>query len=174
MLRVAAPRVALIALVAGVLLVVSGGLGGTASGGLRAQKAPLRLDAARLTIGLRVTPRTATRGQTVTFLLRLSNTGNAPARLVRVCQQVPLRLILVSTPPGFVTTHHRLACRRFASLSIGGTAIFKFRMKVSPTARGGVAVGTAYARARGMVSFIYAQTPLTIGVLNGCPPGTAC
>ena len=169
--RVAVRRGAVTALVVGALLVVSAGLGGTASGGLRAEKtafAPLRLDAARLTIGLRVTPRTATRGKTVTYLLRLSNVGDASASLVRVCEQVPLRLILVSAPPGFVGTHHRLYCRRFARLPVGGTVIFKFRMRVSPSARGGVVVNTAYARWRGAVSFIYAQVPLTIGVLKGC------
>jgi uncharacterized repeat protein (TIGR01451 family) len=169
--RVAVRRGAVTALVVGALLVVSAGLGGTASGGLRAQKtafAPLRLDATRLSIGLRVTPRTATRGQTVTYLLRVSNVGSDPARLLRVCDQVPLRMILVSAPPGFVSTHHRLECRRFASLPVGGTVIFKFRMKVSPSARGGVVINTAYARARGMVSFIYAQVPLTIGVRSGC------
>ena len=133
--RVAVRRVAAVtALVVGALLVVSAGLGGTASGGLRAQKtalAPLNPDASRLTIGLRVTPRTATRGKTVTYLLRVSNVGDAPARLVRVCDQVPLRMILVSAPPGFVGIHHRLVCRRFASLPIGGTVVFNFRMKVS-------------------------------------------
>ncbi len=172
MFRVAVRRVAAVtALVVGALLVVSAGLGGTASGGLRAQKtalAPLSPDASRLTIGLRVTPRTATRGKTVTYLLRVSNVGDAPARLVRVCDQVPLRMILVSAPPGFVGIHHRLVCRRFASLPIGGTVVFNFRMKVSPAARGGVVINTAYARWRGAVSFIYAQVPLTIGVLSGC------
>ena len=175
--RVAVRRVAAVtALVVGALLVVSAGLGGTASGGLRAQKtalAPLSPEASRLTIGLRVTPRTATRGQTVTYLLRVSNVGDAPARLWRVCDQVPLRMILVSAPPGFVSIHHRLECRRFASLPVGGTVVFKFRMKVSPSARGGV-VNTAYARWRGAVSFIYAQVPLTIGVLSGCRAGSAC
>jgi uncharacterized repeat protein (TIGR01451 family) len=173
MCRVAVRRVAAVtALVVGALLVASAGLGGTASGGLRAKKTafvPLSPDAARLTIGLRVTPRTATRGQTVTYLLRVSNVGDATASLVRVCDQVPLRLILVSAPPGFVSTHHRLLCRRFPRLPVGGTAVFKFRMKVSPSARGGVVVNTGYARWRGAVSFIYAQVPLTIGVLSGCP-----
>ena len=159
----------------GAFLVVSAGLGGTASGGLRAKKAvPFAPSATQLSIGLRVTPRTATRGKTVTYLLRLTNVGTGPARFVRVCEQVPLRLTLVSAPPGFVGTHHRLFCRRFASLPINGTAIFKFRMKVSPTAKGGVVINTAYARARGMVSFIYAQTPLTIGVPVGCGSRSAC
>jgi len=167
--RVAVRRGAVTALVVGALLVVSAGLGGTASGGLRAKKTvPFAPNATQLSIGLRVTPRTATRGKTVTYLLRLSNVGTGPARLVRVCDQVPLRLTLVSAPPGFVGTHHRLFCRRFASLPVGGTVIFKFRMKVSPTAKGGVVINTAYARARGMVSFIYAQVPLTIGVPVGC------
>ena len=156
-------------------LVVSAGLGGTASGGLKANNAaPLTPSATQLSIGLRVTPRTATRGTTVTFLLRLTNVGTGPARLVRVCQQVPLRLTLVSAPPGFVGTHHRLYCKRFASLPAKGTAIFKFRMRVSPTAKGGVVINTAYARASGMVSFIYAQTPLTIGVLSPCGPHSVC
>lgn len=178
MFRVAAPRVAVVtALVLGALLVVSAGLGGTASGGPQAQKtasSPLRLAATRLSIGLRVTPRTATRGKTVTYLMRVSNVGSDPARLLRVCLQVPLRLVVLSTPPGFVSGGARLWCRRFASLPIGGTVTFKFRMRVSTTARGGVAVSTAYARARGMVSFVFAQAPLTIGVLTGCPPRSAC
>ena len=178
MCRVAVRRVAAVtALVVGALLVVSAGLGGTASGGLRAKKtafAPLSPQAARLTIGLRVTPRTATRGKTVTYLLRLSNVGDASAGLVRVCDQVPLRLTLVSAPPGFVQGGARLVCRRFARLPVGGTVIFKFRMRVSPSARGGVVVNTAYARWRGAVSFIYAQVPLTIGVPIGCRSRSMC
>jgi uncharacterized repeat protein (TIGR01451 family) len=178
MCRVSVRRVAAVtALVVGALLVVSAGLGGTASGGLRAEKtafAPLSAQAARLTIGLRVTPRTATRGKTVTYLLRLSNVGDASASLVRVCDQVPLRLILVSAPPGFVRGGGGLVCRRFASLPVGGTVIFKFRMQVPSSAKGGVIVNTAYARARGMVSFIFAQAPLTIGVQSPCGPGSAC
>ncbi len=171
MFRVAARHVAVITvLVVGAVMLVSV-LGGTASGALRAKKtafAPLSAQAARLTIGLRVTPRTATRGKTVTYLLRLSNVGDASASLVRVCDQVPLRLTLISAPPGFVSGGARLVCRRFARLPVGGTVIFKFLMRVSPSAKGGVVVNTAYARWRGAVSFIYAQTPLTIGVLVGC------
>jgi uncharacterized repeat protein (TIGR01451 family) len=151
--------------------------GGTASGALLAQKtafAPLSPAASHLSIGLRVTPRTATRGKTVTYLLRLSNVGDAAARLVRVCDQVPHTLILVSAPPGFVRGGGGLVCRRFASLPAGGTLIFKFRMQVPSTARGGVIVNTAYARASGMVSFIFAQAPLTIGVQSPCGPGSAC
>lgn len=166
---------AVTALVIGALLVVSAGLGGTASGGPQAKKtvlfAPHRLAATQLSIGLRVTPRTATRGKTVTYLLRVSNTGDGAARLVRVCDQVPFRLILVSAPPGFVRGGGGLVCRRFASLPVGGTAIFKFRMQVPATARGGVIVNTAYARASGMVSFVYAQVPLTVGVPAGCRVG---
>jgi uncharacterized repeat protein (TIGR01451 family) len=168
---------AVIALGVGALLVVSAGLGGTASGGLRAQKtalAPLSPNASRLSIGLRVTPRTATRGKTVTYLLRVSNVGDAAARLVRVCDQVPHTLILVSAPPGFVRGGGGLVCRRFASLPAGGTLIFKFRMQVPASARGGVIVNTAYARASGMVSFIFAQAPLTVGVLAPCRSRSAC
>jgi hypothetical protein len=170
MSRVAARRVAVVtALVVGALL-VSAGLGGTASGGLRAKKtapfAPLRLT--RLSIGLRVTPRTATRGKTVTYLMRVSNVGLTTARLVRACVQVPRRMILVSAPPGFVRGGGGLVCRRFARLPRGGTLIFRFQMQVSQSASGGVVVTTAYARARGMVSFVFAQAPLTIGVLSPC------
>ena len=110
MFRVAAPRVAAVtALAVGALLVVAAG--GTASNGLRAQKtafAPLSLAATRLSIGLRVTPRTATRGQTVTYRMRVSNVGDGPARLLRVCEQVPFRLVVLSTPPGFVSGGARL------------------------------------------------------------------
>lgn len=171
MFRVAARHVAVTAFVVGALLIVSAGLGGSAAGGVRAQTtslSPLSSAASRLSIGLRVTPRTATRGKIVTYLLRLSNVGDASARLVRVCDQVPLRLMLVSAPPGFVRGGGGLVCRRFASLPVGGTVIFKFRMQVPTSARGGVIVNTAYARASGMVSFIYAQVPLTIGVLSPC------
>lgn len=171
MFRVAVRRAAVTALVVGALLAVSAGLGGTASGGLQAQKtafAPLSVKASQLSIGLQVTPRTATRGQIVTYLLRVANVAGAPARLLRVCDQVPLRLSLVSAPTGFVGTHHRLFCRRFASLPARGTVIFKFRMKVPASAKGGVIINTAYARASGMVSFIYAQVPLTIGVQSPC------
>ena len=175
MFRVAVRHGTVTALVVGALLAVSAVLGGTASGGVQAQKsalAPLSPNASRLTIGLQVTPRTATTGKTVTYLLRLSNVGDAAARLVRVCDQVPARLILVSAPPGFVRGGGGLVCRRFASLPAGGTVIFRFRMQVPASARGGVIVNTAYARAAGMVSFIYAQAPLTVGVLSPC--GSRC
>jgi uncharacterized repeat protein (TIGR01451 family) len=175
MCRVAARRVTgVTALVVGALLVVSVGFGGSASGALSAKKTPLRLDASRLSIGLRVTPRTATRGQTVTYLLRVSNVGDASARLLRVCYQVPARLIFVSAPPGFVRGGGGLVCRRFASLPVGGTVIFKFRMQVPSSARGGVIVSTAYARASGMVSFVFAQAPLTVGVQSPCGSRSAC
>jgi uncharacterized repeat protein (TIGR01451 family) len=178
MCRVAVRRVAAVAaLVVGALLVVSAGIGGTASGSLRTKKpavAPLSAAATQLKIGLRVTPRTATRGQTVTYLLRVSNVGTTTASLVRVCTQVPLRLTLVSAPPGFVSGSRRSLCRTFARLPVGGTLVFNFRMRVSPSAPGGVVINTGYARARGMVSFIFAQTPLTIGVLSKCGPRSAC
>jgi uncharacterized repeat protein (TIGR01451 family) len=178
MSRVAARRVAVgIALVVAALLVVSAGFGGTASGGLRAKNpavAPLSVAATQLTVGLRVTPRTATRGQTVTYLLRVSNVGSTTASLVRVCTQVPLRLTLVSAPPGFISGSRRSLCRRFARLPVGGTLVLNFRMRVSPSAKGGVVTNTGYARARGMESFIFAQTPLTIGVPVGCRSRWAC
>jgi hypothetical protein len=160
--------------VVGALLVVSGGLGGTRSGGLRAQKssfAPLSSAASKLSIGLRVAPRTATPGKTVTYLLRVSNVGSSAARLLRACYQipgVPPALILVSAPPGFVRGGGGLVCRRFATLPAGGNLIFKFRMQVPTTARGGVILSHAYARASGMVSFISATTPLTVGVASPC------
>jgi uncharacterized repeat protein (TIGR01451 family) len=166
--------VAVTALVVGALLVFSAVLGGTASGALRTQKAPLRADATQLKVGLQVTPRTATRGQTVTYLLRVTNTGDTSARLLRVCDQVPARLTLVSAPPGFVRGGGGLVCRRIASLPTAGTLVFKFRMQVPSSAQGGVVVNTAYARARGMVSFVYAQAPLTIGVQSPCGSRATC
>lgn len=168
MFRVAARRVALVAaLVVGAVLVFSG-LGGTASGAPRAQKSPA---ASQLSIGLSVTPRTATRGKTVTYLLRISNVGSSAARLLRACYQipgVPPKLILVSAPPGFVRGGGGLVCRRFASLPAKGTLVFKFRMQVPTSARGGVIISHGYARASGMVSFISATVPLTVGVPVGC------
>ena len=168
MFRVAARRVAVVtALVLGTVLVLSG-LAGTASGALRAEKSPA---ASQLSIGLSVTPRTATRGKTVTYLLRVSNVGSSAARLLRACYQipgVPPKLILVSAPPGFVRGGGGLVCRRFASLPAKGTLVFKFRLQVPSSARGGVIISHAYARASGMVSFISATTPLTVGVPVGC------
>jgi hypothetical protein len=164
----------------GALLAVSAVLGGSASGGVRAHKTalgPLSVKASQLTIGLRVTPRTATRGKTVTYLLRVSNVGSSAARLLRACYQipgVPPKLILVSAPPGFVRGGGGLVCRRFASLPARGTLIFKFRMQVPASARGGVIVSNGYARASGMVSFISAQAPLTIGVASPCPRPSSC
>ena len=161
------------ALVVGMVVIVSV-FGGTASGALRGQKTaftPLAPKASQLSIGLRVTPRTATRGKTVTYLLRVSNVGSSAARLLRACYQipgVPPALILVSAPPGFVRGAGGLVCRRFASLPAGGTLIFKFRLQVPTSARGGVIVSHGYARASGMVSFISATVPLTVGVPVGC------
>jgi uncharacterized repeat protein (TIGR01451 family) len=153
--------------IAGALLVVSPGVGSTASGGLRAN-APHRLAATQLSVGLQVTPRTATRRQIVTYRLRVSNTGTTSARLLRVCYQIPPRLLFVSAPAGFVRGGGGLLCRRLASLPVNGTLIFKFRMQVSPSARGGVIISNAYARAAGMVSFVFARAPLTVGVLSPC------
>jgi uncharacterized repeat protein (TIGR01451 family) len=167
--RVAARHAGLIAALVGASIVVLSGVAGTASNGAAV---PLKRDATNLSVGLRVTPRTATRGKVVTYLMRVTNTGTGSARLLRVCDQIPLELTLVSAPPGFVRGGGRLVCRRFASLPANGTLVFKFQMRVSASARGGVVVNTAYARASGMVSFVYAQASLTIGVLGKC--GSAC
>ena len=77
MSRAATRRIATVAaLVVGACVVALAGLGGTASGGLRAQKAapfaPSRLAVVRVSIGMRVVPRIAKQGQTVTYLLRVS------------------------------------------------------------------------------------------------------
>ena len=180
MFRVAVRHGTVTVLIVGALLAVSAVLGGSASGGVRAHKTalgPLSVKASQLTIGLRVTPRTATRGKTVTYLLRVSNVGSSAARLLRACYQipgVPPKLILVSAPPGFVRGGGGLVCRRFASLPARGTLIFKFRIQVPASARGGVIVSNGYARASGMVSFISAQAPLTIGVASPCPRPSSC
>jgi uncharacterized repeat protein (TIGR01451 family) len=168
--RVAARRVAVVtALVVGAGVVVSAGFGGTASGGLQAKKAaplaPSRLAVARISIGMRVVPRTAKQGQTVTYLLRVSNTGDDPARALRICNQVPQGLTLVSAPPHFRLSGG-LVCRTLTSLPIGSTAIGNFRMRVSLSARAGVVVNTASARAPG-VARVTAQAQLRI--VGPCP-----
>jgi hypothetical protein len=164
--------IAVVTALFGTLLVVAAGLGGTASG---AQLSPT---ATTLKVGLAVTPRTATRGKTVTFVLRVTNPGAAPARLLRVCYQMPNPvtppLVMLSAPAGFVRGHSGTWCRRFASLPAHGTVLFTFRLRVSTTARGGVATSTGYARASGMESFVFAQAPLTIGVLGPCGRPSAC
>jgi uncharacterized repeat protein (TIGR01451 family) len=172
MSRAAARRTAIVtALVVGAGVVVSAGLGGTASGGLRAQKAapfaPSRLAVVRVSIGMRVVPRTAKQGQTVTYLLRVSNTGDDPARALRICNRVPQGLTLVSRPPHFALGRGGLVCRTLTSLPIGGTAIGNFRMKVSPSAKAGVVVNTASARAPGMARSVTAQAQLRI--VGPCP-----
>ena len=169
MSRVAARRIAVVtALVVGSGVVVSAGLGGTASAGLRAKAAPLapsRLAVARLSISMRVAPRTAKQGQTVTYALRISNTGDDPARSLRICVQVPLGLTLVSAPPNF-TRSGGSVCRTLASLPINATAFGNFRMRVSSSARAGVVVNTASARATG-VARVTAQAQLRI--VGPCP-----
>jgi uncharacterized repeat protein (TIGR01451 family) len=172
MSRAAARRIAIVtALVVGAGVVVSAGLGGTASGALRAQKAapfaPSRLAVVRVSIGMRVVPRTAKQGQTVTYLLRVSNTGDDPARALRICNRVPQGLTLVSRPPHFALGPGGLVCRTLTSLPIGGTAIGNFRMKVSPSAKAGVVVNTASARAPGMARSVTAQAQLRI--VGPCP-----
>ena len=174
MSRAAARRVATVtALVVGVCVVALAGLGGTASGGLQAKAAPLapsRVEVARLSIGMRVVPRTAKRGQTVTYVLRVSNTGDDPARTLRVCNQVPQGFTLVSAPPHFTLGRGGLVCRTIFSLPIAGTAFGNFRMRVSPSARASVVVNTASARATG-VARVTAQAQLRI--VNPCPPRLA-
>ena len=114
------------ALVVGAGVVVLAALGGTASGGLRAEKAaplaPSRVDVARVTIGMRVVPRIAKQGQTVTYLLRITNTGDDPARSLRICNQVPQGLTFVSGPPFFTRGGGGLVCRTLTSLPINATA----------------------------------------------------
>lgn len=169
MTRAAARRIAVVtALVVGAGVFVSAG--GTASGGLRAQKAapfaPSRLAVVRVSIGMRVVPRIAKQGQTVTYRLRVSNTGDDPARALRICNQVPRGLTFVSGPPHFALGRGGLVCRTLTSLPIGGTAIGNFRMKVSPSAKVGVVVNTASARAPGMAR-VTAQAQLRI--VGPCP-----
>ena len=164
MSHAAARRVAIVtALVVGAWVVALAGLGGTASGGLRAKKAahaPSRLEAVRVSIGMRVVPRIAKRGQTVTYRLRVSNTGDDPARSLRICVQVPLGLTFVSGPPHFALRGGSV-CRTLTSLPIAGTAIGNFRMKVSSSAKAGVVVNTASASAPGMAR-VTAQAQLRI------------
>ena len=171
MSRAAARRVAKVtALVVGAWMVALAALGGTASGGLRAEKAapftPSRAEVVRVSIGMRVAPRIAKQGQTVTYVLRVSNTGDDPARSLRVCIQVPQGLTLVSSPPNFARGGGGLVCRTFTSLPIGATAVGNFRMRVSLSARAGVVVNTASARAPGMAA-VNAQAQLR--VVGPCP-----
>ncbi len=173
MSRVAVRRVAVVtALVVGAGVLVSAGLGSTASRGSRAEKAapfsPSKLDAVRLKVGLRVTPRATARGKTVTYLMRVSNVGADPALLLRVCDTVPQGLTLVSAPPHFVLRRGSV-CRTFTSLPVGGTGIINFRMKVSSSASAGVVVNTASARARGMSRALFARASLRI--FAPCPGG---
>jgi uncharacterized repeat protein (TIGR01451 family) len=170
MTRAAARRVAVVtALVVGAGVVVSAGLGGTASGGLRAKKAaplaPSRADVVRLRIGLRVVPRTATRGRIVTYLMRVSNTGDETASALRVCDQVPRGLTFLSGPPNFRNLGGSV-CRTFRSLPPGVTLILNFKMQVSSSAPTGVVVNTATARAAGTAR-LSASASLTI--VERCP-----
>jgi uncharacterized repeat protein (TIGR01451 family) len=142
-------------------VIVSAGLGSTASAPL----APSRADVARLSIGMRVVPRTAKQGQTVTYLLRITNSGDDPARALRICNQVPAGLTLVSAPPHF-TLRGGLVCRTLTSLPVNATAIGNFKMRVSLSAKPGVVVNTASARAPG-VAPVTARAQLRI--VGPCP-----
>jgi uncharacterized repeat protein (TIGR01451 family) len=152
-------------------VVVSAGLGGTASRSLQAKNgssfAPLRLSATRLSIGLRVRPRATKPGKTVTYVLRISNVGSDSATLLQVCDRVPSGLTLVSAPPHFTRRAGGLVCRTFAGLPVGGTAFGNFKMRVSSSAPAGVIVNTATARATGGTPSVSAQARLT--VLGPCP-----
>jgi uncharacterized repeat protein (TIGR01451 family) len=173
MSRAPARRVATVtALVVGAWVVALAGLGGTASGGLRAKAAPFapsRLEAIRVSIGMRVVPRIAKQGQTVTYLTRVTNSRRStdPALQLLVCNQVPQGLTLVSAPPDFALGRGRSVCRRFTRLPIGVTLILNFRMKVSLSAKAGVVVNTASAKAPGMARSVKAQAQLR--VLGPCP-----
>ena len=115
---------------------------------------------------MRVVPRIAKQGQTVTYLVRVSNTGDDPARSLRICNQVPQGLTFVSGPPHFTLGAGGLVCRTLTSLPIQATAFGNFRMRVSPSARAGVVVNTASARGTG-VARITAQAQLRI--VGPCP-----
>ena len=118
---------------------------------------------------MRVVPRIAKQGQTVTYRLRVSNTGDDPARALRICIQVPRGLTFVSGPPHFALRGGSV-CRTLTSLPIAGTAIGNFRMKVSSSAKAGVVVNTASARAPGMAR-VTAQAQLRI--VGPCRSGFA-
>jgi uncharacterized repeat protein (TIGR01451 family) len=147
-------RVAVVtSLLVGAGVVVSAGLAGTTSTGMRVKKAvplaPSKVAAARVSISMRAVPRTAKQGQTVTYVLRVSNTGDDPARALRICIQVPQGLTFVSAPPHFRRSGGSV-CRTLTSLPISATATGNFRMRVSPSARAGVVVNTASARGPGV------------------------
>lgn len=171
MTRAAARRVAVVtALVVGAGVVVSAGLGGTAYGGLRATKAaplaPSRADVVRLRVGLRVVPRTATRGRIVTYVMRVTNTGDETASALRVCDQVPRGLTFLSGPPRFRNLGGSV-CRTFTvGIPPGVTLIMNFKMQVSSSAPTGVVVNTATARAAGTAR-LSASASLTI--VGPCP-----
>ena len=164
MSHAAARRVAIVtALVVGAWVVALAGLGGTASGGLRARRlrthrpGPRPSESQSACGWCRALRK---QGQTVTYRLRVSNTGDDPARALRICNQVPQGLTFVSGPPHFALRGGSV-CRTLTSLPIAGTAIGNFRMKVSSSAKAGVVVNTASARAPGMAR-VTAQAQLRI------------
>ena len=71
-------------------------------------------------------------GKSVTFTVKLKNTGTAPARSVKVCAKAPARFTRTS------------GCRGRSSLAPGGTFTAKIKVKVSRKAN---------RKARGKVSF---------------------
>jgi uncharacterized repeat protein (TIGR01451 family) len=85
-------------------------------------------------------PKTVPLGGTITYTLRLSNTGEASALKVRVCDQPPAGLTVTSAP-GFTRTSRGL-CRTISKLRVGATKKFHITARVT-SAPGGHTVNRA-------------------------------
>ena len=118
--------------------------------------------AAKLTISKRTPTRRANPGQHVTFVLRVANTGTAPATGVSVCDRLPSRMTFVSVPSGGRLVNGAL-CFRVKSLAPGAARSYTVTVVIAPvpmsrsltntaTATAGNVVGTATATARVRVS----------------------
>jgi uncharacterized repeat protein (TIGR01451 family) len=110
-------------------------------------------------------PRTVTRGKTVSFTLHLRNIGASPAIRVRVCNRMPGAL--VPLPAFRFVIRGNLLCGTIQRLPVAGGVVMVLKGQVSQSAQGGVVTNRASARALNS-AFVRASAQVTIGVLGPC------
>ena len=160
-------RVAAVTVLIGAATCVSGMAGDVALSAVKATPAvPAGHQAAtKLSLSMSASPRTVTRGKTVSFALHVRNIGTSPAIRVRICNQMPGAL--VPLPAFRFVRRGNVQCGTIQRLPVQGGVVMDLKGQVSQSAPGGVVTNRASAKAVNSAS-VQASAQVTIRVLGPC------
>jgi len=108
----------------------------------------------------------ASRGATVSFRLRVDNTGEAAANRVRICDRMSRDLVPIAAP-GY-TVRGNLICTTVRRIPIGGHVTLTVSARIAPSAKAGFAPDRATARGRNTRA-VHARAVVVVRVSSKCP-----